>query len=110
MSDHRKSPSPKANSSTLPLAIPATKFPLGQIVITANASGRLDRRRRAAKAYAATPAAIGATCRPEDAKQNEFALKHGDRLFSAYGTGENRFWIITERDRSVTTVLMPEDY
>jgi hypothetical protein len=29
---------------------------------------------------------------------------------SVYGKGENRFWIITEWDRSVTTVLMPEDY
>ena len=47
---------------------------------------------------------------PEDAKQNEFGLKHGERLFSAYGKGEKRFWIITECDRSVTTVLLPEDY
>jgi hypothetical protein len=31
-------------------------------------------------------------------------------LFSAYGEGECRFWIITESDRSVTTVLLPEDY
>jgi hypothetical protein len=37
-------------------------------------------------------------------------LDDGGRLFSAYGTGDRRFWIITEVDRSVTTVLMPEDY
>jgi hypothetical protein len=29
---------------------------------------------------------------------------------SAYGAGDGRFWIITEADRSVTTVLLPEDY
>ncbi len=29
---------------------------------------------------------------------------------SVYGNGERRFWIITEADRSVTTILMPEDY
>ena len=29
---------------------------------------------------------------------------------AVYGTGDKRFWIITEADRSVTTVLLPEDY
>jgi hypothetical protein len=93
----------------LPLAIPATKFPLGKIVMTANASGRLDAvavndglRRHASGDWGDLP--------PEDVEQNEFGMKHGERLFSAYGKGEKRFWIITERDRSVTTVLLPEDY
>jgi hypothetical protein len=93
----------------IPLSIPATKFPLGQIVMTANAAGRLDAvavsaslRRHASGDWGDIPA--------EDAGRNEFGLKHGERLFSAYGKGENRFWIITEADRSVTTVLMPLDY
>jgi hypothetical protein len=47
---------------------------------------------------------------PEDTLANEEALRDGDRLLSAYGQGELRFWIITEADRSVTTVLLPEDY
>ena len=47
---------------------------------------------------------------PEDRKENELSLKEGFRLLSVYGTGERRFWIITEADRSVTTVLLPEDY
>ena len=41
---------------------------------------------------------------------NDQALKDGGRLLSVYGTGERRFWIITESDRSATTVLMPDDY
>ena len=42
---------------------------------------------------------------------NEQALKTGERLFSAYHTPDGRkFWIITEADRSATTVLLPEDY
>jgi hypothetical protein len=47
----------------------------------------------------------------EDKAQNEFALKNEGRLFSAY-VGENgvKFWIITEWDRSVTTILLPSDY
>jgi len=41
---------------------------------------------------------------------NEDALKRGGRLLSAYGQGDRRFWIITEHDRSATTILLPEDY
>src|SRR3984957_13617371 len=47
---------------------------------------------------------------PEDTLANDTALQHGGRLFSAYGSGADRFWIITESGRSVTTVLLPEDY
>ena len=47
----------------------------------------------------------------EDKNTNECALLHGGRLFSAYRSTQGiRFWIITEWDRSVTTVLLPEDY
>jgi hypothetical protein len=37
-------------------------------------------------------------------------LEHEGRLMSVYRSGGRCFWIITEWDRSVTTVLMPEDY
>jgi hypothetical protein len=37
-------------------------------------------------------------------------LLYGSRLFSAYGEDSTRFWIITEADRSVTTILLPQDY
>lgn len=47
----------------------------------------------------------------EDREQNESALASGEaRLFSAYDTPAGRLWIITEWDRSVTTILTPEDY
>ncbi len=46
-----------------------------------------------------------------DRAQNERALQEGTRLLSVYrSTGGVKFWIITEADRSVTTVLLPEDY
>jgi hypothetical protein len=42
---------------------------------------------------------------------NDEALQHDDRILSAYRTElGTRFWIITEADRSVTTVLLPEEY
>ena len=47
---------------------------------------------------------------PEDAAANERSLREGRRLLSAYGRGDRRFWVISEADRSVTTVLLPDDY
>ena len=47
----------------------------------------------------------------EDWKRNDDALTDGTRIFSVYRTslGE-RIWVITEADRSVTTILLPEEY
>jgi len=47
----------------------------------------------------------------EDKRANDRALAEGTRLLSAYNSQAGlRFWIITEWDRSLTTVLLPEDY
>ena len=49
----------------------------------------------------------------EDKLSNQQALQYGERLFSAYeieAAGETKLWIITERDRSVTTLLLPSEY
>ena len=47
----------------------------------------------------------------EDLEENELSLRAGFRIFSVYHDSNNvKFWIITEADRSVTTVLLPEDY
>jgi len=46
-----------------------------------------------------------------DREENELSLKEGFRLLSAYhATDGTKFWIITEANRSVTTLLLPEDY
>lgn len=46
----------------------------------------------------------------EDKSENDFAVKKGDlRIFSAYELNP-KIWIITEADRSATTVLFPEEY
>lgn len=48
---------------------------------------------------------------PDDASENERALADGSRIFSAFTSGQGiKFWIITEADRSSTTVLLPSDY
>ena len=47
----------------------------------------------------------------EDKKENELSVKEGFRILSAYhlDTGA-KVWVITEWDRSVTTILLPEEY
>jgi hypothetical protein len=48
---------------------------------------------------------------PEDIQENERALRQGSRLLSAYSTRlQDRLWVITEWDRSATTLLLPEEY
>ncbi|CAD7774312.1 hypothetical protein BLFGPEAP_01092 [Candidatus Methanoperedenaceae archaeon GB50] len=46
----------------------------------------------------------------EDKKENEFSLKNNLRLLSAYKKANTKIWIITEADRSATTILFPEEY
>lgn len=47
----------------------------------------------------------------EDWQENDRSVTEGFRLLSAYESTDGiRFWIITEADRSVTTVLLPDDY
>ena len=91
-------------------------FPLGRVVITTNLKAMLQE---------ANPARweavlIGLISRhrcgdwgdldEEDKRRNDLALDRGFRIFSAYQTGSDvKVWIITEGDRSVTTVLVPED-
>ncbi|MFC1930687.1 hypothetical protein ACFLXJ_00535 [Chloroflexota bacterium] len=47
----------------------------------------------------------------EDKQENELSLKEGYRLLSAYESeGLPKIWIITEADRSTTTILFPDEY
>jgi hypothetical protein len=41
---------------------------------------------------------------------NDLALERGERILSSYATDKGSVWIVTEGDRSVTTVLLPEEY
>lgn len=46
----------------------------------------------------------------EDIQANRDALVYGDRIFAAYNTTEGKVYIITESDRSITTVLFAHEY
>jgi hypothetical protein len=45
-----------------------------------------------------------------DKEENDLSLRRGSRLFSSYNIEDEKLWIITEADRSVTTFLLPEEY
>ena len=45
-----------------------------------------------------------------DRRENELSLRHGWRVLSCYPVGDTRLWVITEADRSATTILLPEEY
>lgn len=49
---------------------------------------------------------------PEDANENELSVREGFRILSSYpvGSASARVWIISEHDRTQTTILLPEDY
>ncbi len=88
------------------------KFPLGRIVATPGALAALEEA-------GDTPASLldrhaagdWGDVGPEDWRENEFSLERGFRLLSAYTLSSGtKIWIITEADRSVTTLLLPADY
>jgi hypothetical protein len=89
---------------------PLAKFRLGRIVATPNALARLTQD-DILSAIQRHQAGDWGEVTPDDHQENELSLQQGFRLLSVYRsvTG-TKFWILTEDDRSVTTVLMPEDY
>ncbi len=47
----------------------------------------------------------------DDKRENDDSLRHGFRLLSAYRTAHGeRLWVVTEADRSATTLLLPAEY
>ena len=48
---------------------------------------------------------------PDDRYENEIAVEHGFRVLSSYRLGSGTVvWVITEADRSATTILLPQEY
>lgn len=86
------------------------RVPLGRVVITPGAIAALmpdapsDGLRRHV-------AGDWGDISPEDRPLNDAALLHGERLLSAYADSKGtKYWIITEADRSATTILLPDEY
>lgn len=90
----------------------ASLFPLGQVVATPGALGALDQyainapdliQRHQSGDWGNVP--------PGDAEENDKSVANGWRILSSYPISDDQnIWIITEADRSVTTLLLPEEY
>ncbi|MFX0043403.1 MAG: type I restriction endonuclease subunit M [Candidatus Hodarchaeota archaeon] len=46
----------------------------------------------------------------QDFEENLYSIDHDLRIISSYSFDDIKIWIITEADRSITTVLFPEKY
>lgn len=87
-------------------------FELGRLVATPDALAALADSGQSPAEFLERHAAKdwGEVCK-EDWELNDLALVQGDRLLSSYRTKKNVvIWIITEFDRSATTILLPENY
>jgi hypothetical protein len=86
------------------------KFSLGATVITPNAQSRISDQEIRAAIQRHLKGDWGELVE-HDRLENDQGLKVGLRLHSSYRSIDGtKFWIITEADRSVTTILLPEDY
>lgn len=89
----------------------ARRFPLGRVVATPGALRLLAAHGHTPSEFLARHArGDWGDVPPADAQANDSALIQGSRLLSAYPVGNRGIWIITEADRQVTTVLLPEEY
>jgi hypothetical protein len=86
------------------------KFLLGHVVATQNALAGIPSDEMLL-ALSRHERGDWGTLNPEDRDANEKSLKDGGRLVSRYNSTANvKFWIITEWNRKLTTVLLPKDY
>lgn len=94
-------------------ASPCSLFALGRLIFTRGATDLMSRtgtsvfsllRRHSCGDW-------GSVCE-SDKQANDWAVKNGTRILSAYvlGAMQEKLWLITEADRSVTTFLTPDEY
>lgn len=89
-----------------------SKLELGQIVATPGALAVLDQAGQVAGEFLSRHASGDwGDLSDDDRKENEVSLVHGFRLLSSYKLSNGtKIWIITEADRSSTTILLPDEY
>jgi hypothetical protein len=87
-------------------------FPLGQIVATPGALEVLEACHQSPMEFFARHArGDWGELSADDVAENEFSLQNGFRLLSSYATASGqKLWVITEADRTLTTLLLPDGY
>jgi hypothetical protein len=90
------------------------RFPFGRLAMTAGVSAAVEEGRIHAallnRLLERHAAGDWGELDPEDRAHNDRALLDGERLLSAYETAAGKVYVITEWDRSHTTVLFPDEY
>jgi hypothetical protein len=91
--------------------MPKQLFATGQVVTTPGAIDALSDIETLARLLQRHTSGDWGELSHNDKRMNDAAVKGGDRILSAYKTPNGtRIWIITEHDRSVTTLLLPSEY
>ena len=92
------------------IIITSPKFPLGRLVMTPGVEALLSPPEIQEMVLRHANGDWGDLCE-EDRESNEEALREGNRLMSSYKSRDGEaVWVITEWDRSATTLLLPEEY
>ena len=88
------------------------RFALGQIVATPGVLAALEKTGQTGEEFISRHVSGDwGTLPPEDMQANDDALSRGGRIFSAYILRDGtKIWLITESDRSASTLLLPDDY
>jgi len=88
-----------------------SKFSLGQVVATRGALSELERLNVNPAEIIGRHALLDRGCLgSDDHEANARAIVEGSRILSAFVYSGVKFWLITESDRSATTILLPEEY
>lgn len=90
----------------------AARFPLGRMVATPGALQAMEDAEVVCLDYLARHASGDwGEVDEHDTAENELSVKQGYRIMSAYTLPTKvKIWVITEADRSATTILLPEEY
>ncbi len=88
------------------------RFPLGQIVVTPGAVNALEQAGQSPQEFINRHARLEqGELSDEDYRENLFSVNKSLRIFSAFKTAKGvKIWVITEADRSATTLLLPSEY
>ncbi len=87
-------------------------FSLGKVYLTIGAREALEEANQQPCEFLAEHQRgdWGLVC-DDDRRENELSVREGFRILSAYRTArDEKLWVITEADRSSTTILLPEEY
>lgn len=90
----------------------AARFSLGHLFLTPSAIEALEEAEQTAREFIERHTRLeqGELCN-DDHKENLFSVDRPLRIFSAFKTAKGeKVWVITEADRSATTILLPEEY